>query len=80
MKCQAVREFTKPGKYSTTTYLDWVQLHAGLHDVDGREGPVRDGTTNTAGRGTLDIVHGIILGERIGRRGEEDLSWSIHGR
>ena len=79
MKCQAVRQFTKPGKYSTT-YLDWVQLHAGLHDVDGREGPVRDGTANTAGRGTLDIVHGIILGERIGRRGEEDLSWSIHGR
>ena len=65
---------------NNTTYLDRVQLHTGLHDVDGRKGSVSDGTANTAGRGTLDIVHGIILGERIGRRGEEDLSWSIHGR
>lgn len=37
--------------------LDRVQLHAGLDDVDGTEGAVRDGTADATGGGGLDVVH-----------------------
>lgn len=43
------------------TYLDGVELDAGLHDIDGGEGAVGDGAADTAGGGTLEVVHEVVV-------------------
>ena len=43
------------------TNLHGVQLHPSLNDIDRGEGPMSDRTADTTSRGTLQVVHEVIL-------------------
>lgn len=61
------------------TYLDGVKLNAGLHNIHRGQSTMGDRTADSTSRGSLDVVHRVILGE-VGRgRGEEGGTWSFHG-
>lgn len=64
---------------SRMTYLNRVELDASLHDIDGGEGSVGDRTTDTSGSSTLEVVHQIIVGLAVSRRGgKEDGTRGLH--
>ena len=54
---------SKPQKQQRqqATHLDGVELDAGLHNIDGGEGAVGDGATDTTGGGTLEVVHEVVV-------------------
>ena len=73
---------SKPQKQQRqqATHLDGVELDAGLHNIDGGEGAVGDGATDTTGGGTLEVVHEVVV---LGAGGGHDgrvvglHSWTI---
>lgn len=60
------------------TNLHWIKLDTSLYDVDRRKSSMGDGTADTTGGSTLQVVHRVILG--ISRRGEEDSTGNVHGQ
>ena len=61
------------------THLDRVKLDTGLDDINGGQSTVGDGTADTTGGGTLQVVHEIILGSGRGRS-QQNLSRRSHDR
>ena len=43
------------------THLGGVKLDTGLHDIDRSKGAVGDGTADTTGGGTFEVIHEIIV-------------------
>lgn len=61
------------------THLDRVKLDTGLDDINRGQSTVGDGTADTTGGGTLQVVHEIILGSGRGRS-QQNLSRRSHDR